>query len=85
MYPVLSGRTKYLWLKALWDEDVWWLDIPMDNWTTVVITMEVIQSMSNSDGHAESLSPTEFVFAFFFTCTVIISYLLHGNNTGRKR
>jgi hypothetical protein len=42
----------------------------MDHWRTVVITMEIIQSMSNSHSHAEPLSPTKYALAFFFTCTI---------------
>jgi hypothetical protein len=42
----------------------------MDHWATVVITMQIIQSMSNSHSHAELLSPTKYALAFFFTCTI---------------
>jgi len=42
----------------------------MDHWRTVVITMEIIQSMSNSHSHAEPLSPTKYALAFFYTCTI---------------
>ena len=51
---------------------------------TVVITVEIIQSMSNSHSHTEPLSPTKYILASFFTCTIVtLGLLLHGNNTGR--
>jgi hypothetical protein len=56
----------------------------MDHWRTVVITMEIIQSMSNSHSHAEPLSPTKYALAFFFTCNNNVRITLHGNSIGRK-